>query len=117
MQFIDDPSVSGAFTTQGRLSIFAAGIELGYQFIIKERLSIDLIFVGPAISLYSTKMTLDAEVEVDQEDEYLQAVHNILSGTIPGFDELVNTGAVNNNGASLSLGPSMRYMIQIGYRF
>lgn len=117
MQFIDDPSISGAFTTQGHLNVFAAGVELGYQFIIKERLAIDLIFIGPAISLYNTGMTLDADVEVDDEDEYLQAIYDILSGTIPGFDELVGTGSVDNNGASLSLGPSMRYMIQIGYRF
>lgn len=117
MQFIDNPSIAGAFTTQGHLNIFAAGIELGYQFIIKERFSIDLIFIGPAISLYSTGMTLDADVDVDKEDEYIQAIHDILSSTIPGFDKLVGEGSVDNNGASLSLGPNFRYMIQIGYRF
>lgn len=117
MRFIDDPSITGDLSFQGHLNIISVGVELGYQFIIKERLAIDLIFLGPALSIYNTRMKLDGNIDVDEEDEYLQAIYDILSGTIPGFDELVGEGSVDKNGVNNSLGPSLRFMIQIGYRF
>ncbi len=89
MRFIDNQSITGDLLFHGNLNIFSAGVELGYQFIIKERLAVDLIFIGPALSMYSVGMKLDSNVDVDEKDEYLNAIYDILSGTIPGFDKLV----------------------------
>lgn len=100
-----------------KLNILGAGVELGYQFIIKERLSIDLIFMGPSISMYTSKLSVGGDIDIDEEDEYLQAVYDILKNTIPGFEQLVQDGKVTTSGANISMGAGLRYMIQIGYRF
>lgn len=112
-----DPALDALFGA--KINIAAVGVELGYQFIIKERLSIDLIFMGPSISLYNFNMTFGAEGEadIDPDDEYFRAIYDILKGKIPGFDKLIQDGEVTTSGVSYNTGFGLRYMIQIGYRF
>jgi len=114
---LNNPSIQGDLLFGAKLNILAAGVELGYQFIIKEKLSIDLIFVGPSLSIYNYDATLGGDVTVDQEDEYIQAVYDILKNIIPGFDELVQDGELSTTGSNMSFGFGFRYMFQIGYRF
>ncbi len=114
---LNNPSIQGDLIFGAKLNIFSAGVQIGYQFIIKERLAVDLIFMGPSLSMYTTKLSLGGAVNVDPDDEYLQAIYDVLKNTIPGFDELVQDGAVTTSGANVSMGFGLRYMIQIGYRF
>ena len=108
---------SGNLTLGAKLNIVSAGVELGYQFIIKERLSIDLVFMGPSLSMYTKAFTLSGDLDVDEENEYLQAIYDILKARIPGLEQLVQDGSLTTNGANMSLGFGLRYLIQIGYRF
>ncbi len=114
---INSSVVQGDLTLGASLNMMSAGVELGYQFIIKERLSIDLVFIGPSLTAYTKKFTLSGTLDVDEENEYIQALYDILSGAFPGLDNLVQTGKLSTNSANLSMGLGMRYLIQIGYRF
>lgn len=114
---VNSPSIQGDLLFGAKLNILGAGLELGYQFIIKERLSIDLIFMGPSLSMYTTKLSLGGDISADEEDEYLQAIYDVLKNTIPGFEQLVQDRNVTASGANISMGFGLRYMIQIGYRF
>ena len=114
---LDSDIAAGTLTLGANVNIISAGVELGYQFIIKERLSIDLVFMGPSLAMYANKFVLGGNLEVDEEDEYLQAAYDILKNTIPGFEQLVQDRELSTNGANFSMGFGMRYLIQIGYRF
>ena len=114
---LNNPSIQGDLLFGAKLNIIGVGVELGYQFIIKERLAIDLIFMGPSLSMYTSNLSLGGAIDADQEDEYLQAIYDYLKNTIPGFDELVQDGKVTTSGVNLSMGFGLRYLIQIGYRF
>ena len=117
LSILNNIADSSNLTLNGKLSMLAVGVELGYQFIIKERLSIDIIFMGPAFCFYQTKFNINGNLNVNQENEYVQKIYNALSSRIPGFDELVNDGYTHNSGVKTNMGPMIRYMIQIGYRF
>lgn len=110
-------SLQGDLLFGAQLSMLSGGVEIGYQFIIKERLSIDLVFMGPSLTMYTTNLTLGGNIEADKEDEYLQAIYDVLKNTIPGFDQLIQDGKVTSSGANFSMGFGLRYLIQIGYRF
>ncbi len=114
---LDEDEISANLQFGAKLNIISAGVELGYQFIIKERLSIDLIFMGPSLSMYTNQLSLGATGNIDVDDGYLQAIYEMLKNTIPGFDELVMDGKVTNSGTNFSMGFGLRYMIQVGYRF
>ncbi|RLD35335.1 MAG: hypothetical protein DRI88_01310 [Bacteroidetes bacterium] len=117
IKVLNSPTIEGDLTLGASINIISAGVELGYQFIIKERLSIDIIFMGPSLSMYTKRFTLGGDLEFDEEDEYLQAIYDILKNTIPGFEALIQDRGLSTSGANLSLGFGMRYLIQIGYRF
>lgn len=114
---LDNPDIQGSLSFRGKFNVLNAGIELGYQFVIKERLTLDLIFVGPSASLYNRDLKLDGEIDSEEYEEYLQAIHDILVSIFPGFEQLAGDGFLNVSGANFSMGYGFRYLFQIGYRF
>lgn len=116
-EVIGSEVVQGELTLNGNLSILTAGVELGYQFVLKNNITIDLIFIGPAISTYSGKLAISGNLKVDKESEYIKAIYDVLVKRFPGADNLLKEKSIKNNGTVFSLGPGYRYMLQIGYRF
>jgi len=115
---LDKGGIQSEASFGGKLNIVSAGVELGYQFIIKERLSIDIIFLAPSISAYSTKLNLKSSgVEIDDENEYLQKIYDAMVAKMPAFAELVDNGYTHSSGFNTNVGLGVRYMVQIGYRF
>lgn len=117
INLLNNPDFDGNLLLDGNINIFSAGAEIGYQFIIKERLSIDLVFIGPSLSVYTGGLKLEGEVESDDYEDYLNAIRDILVGKLPILGDLISKGEFNDNGASASIGFGLRYLIQIGYRF
>jgi len=107
----------GTLDLTGNIGIVSAGIELGYQFVLKNNITIDLIFIGPALSTYSAKLGIDGDLDVEEDSEYVKALYDVLIAKYPGAELLINEKNVKSNGTLFSLGPGLRYMIQIGYRF
>ncbi|OQX73176.1 MAG: hypothetical protein B6D61_12825 [Bacteroidetes bacterium 4484_249] len=114
---VNSPTVQGALDLDAKLNILSLGAELGYQFVIKKRFTLDLIFIGPSFSMYNFQIGLQGDLAVDKDDEYLQGVADVLYGLFPGLDRLVDERLVDENGVSTSFGFGFRYMLQIGYRF
>jgi len=114
---INSDVAQGSVTLNGKLNIISAGVELGYQFAVGKRWTFDLVFIGPSLSVYSGKFSLDGNLSVDEESEYLQAVYDILISNLPGLKTLISDRKLNPGGATTSIGYGMRYLIQVGYRF
>ena len=114
---INNPDIQGYLSFGGKFNVLNAGVELGYQFVIKERLTIDLILVGPSLSLYNKELRLEGEINAEDYEEYLQALYDILVNIFPGFEQLLGEGFLKAKGATFSFGAGYRYMIQIGFRF
>ena len=113
----DSDIAKGDLILNGNLGILSAGVELGYQFVFKNNLTIDLIFMGPALSTYSGSLGISGDLQVDEDSEYIQAIYDILVSKFPGADKLLNEKSVKGNGTIFSVGAGLRYMVQIGYRF
>lgn len=116
-RIVDSEIASGDLILNGNLGIISAGVELGYQFVLKNNLTIDLIFMGPAISRYSGKLGITGNLQVNEDSEYVKAIYDVLVTRFPGVDKLLDEKSIKDNGTVFSLGPGLRYMIQIGYRF
>lgn len=113
----DADVAKGTLKLDANISILSAGVQLGYQFVVKERFTIDLIFLGPSLSIYSGKIGLGGDLDVDENNEYYKAIRDALISKFPFLDELVAEGEFSQSGFATNLGFGMRYMIQIGYRF
>jgi len=116
-KIVNSSVASGDLILNGNIGIISAGVELGYQFVLKNNLTIDLIFMGPALSTYSGKLGISGDIDVDEDSEYLKGIYDVLVARFPGIDKLLDEKSVKDNGSVFSFGPGMRYMIQVGYRF
>jgi len=117
VQVVDRPDIQGSLQMEASLGILSAGIQLGYQFVIKDRVTVDLIFLGPSLSAYRGKISLNGDISIEEKDEYFEDIRDILFEKFPGLDILVDKGVVEKSGLTTSMGFGLRYMIQIGYRF
>lgn len=115
---IDNLAIQGSLKLGVKANVFNAGVQLGYQFVVwKDRMTIDVIFMGPSISAYALDFDLSGDIAIDEEDEYVKAIFDILSARIPGFDQLTTEGSLTASDVNVSMGYGLRYMIQIGFRF
>ncbi|RLD78176.1 MAG: hypothetical protein DRJ10_10760 [Bacteroidetes bacterium] len=115
VSFVNRPDIQGDVKFSGNFNIISTGVELGYQFIIKDKLSIDLVFMGPSLSVYNRKFTLGGNV--DNENEYLGAIWDGIKNKYPYIKELAEVGEIESNKAQTHMGFGLRYLVQIGYWF
>jgi hypothetical protein len=98
------------------LNIFNIGVQLGYQFVLNNRWTIDLVFIGPSVSNYSFKTNVDGNFTFDP-DEITNEVVMELIDRFPAFEELIDEGEVTSRGSISRWGYGYRYQFQIGYHF
>ncbi len=92
------------------------GGELGYQFVIKKRFTVDCVLFGPAISSYYFSMKLNGSTSGDYSEQ-VQAILDAIKQKYPLLKELSNGEKLSTSGVSNFWSLGFRYVIQIGYRF
>lgn len=107
-------AIIASSTLNTKISAMNMGVELGYQFVIKERFTFDLILIGPAMGYYKAKINLDANLQSD--NEYIEAIKDALVERIPLLGDLLEGETVNENGNLNAFKPGFRYVMQIGFR-
>lgn len=98
------------------LHILNVGFQLGYQFVIKDRWTIDMVFAGPSVSNYRINMDLDGDYTFDPEDVQNDIIKALID-RFPGFEDLIKDKSVSGSGKVNSWSYGYRYQLQVGYRF
>ena len=97
-----------------RLDVFSAGAKLGYQFVFKNRITLDLSLLGPSASWYNIDLKVDGNVDVKDIDE--EMLDYILE-SYPIFNLFFNEIETSKSGRVSKIGYGFRYYFQIGYLF
>lgn len=96
----------------------AAGVELGYQFTLSDRWTIDLIFIGPAYGFYGFKGEVDGTFPNSvTEGEVYQRTRDFLIDSYPDLIKSFENGEFSSSGFGGTWGFNFRYVLQVGYRF
>lgn len=98
------------------LNIFNVGFQLGYQFVINNRWSIDLVFVGPSISHYGYKADLSGNFSFDKEDIQNEILLDLID-RFPFLDDLVTNKEADGSGRLDIWSGGYRYQLNVGYHF
>jgi hypothetical protein len=112
----DDGTVSEALL-KTKVNILNIGVEVGYQFIINQRWSIDLVFIGPSISKYNIDMDLIGNIDPSELPEKQQEILQTLADRFPFFKDLFEDQSVSANGKADTWSFGYRYQVQVGYHF
>lgn len=99
------------------ISVINIGFQMGYQFVLNNRWTIDMVFIGPSISRYHLKARLDGDFDIDEED---LIGHELLLGLLDRFPllkELLEDEEIDLQGSNNKWAPGFRYQLNLGYRF
>lgn len=99
-----------------KLNVLNLGFQLGYQFLINNRWTIDIIFIGPSFSNYKLDMTLDGNYNFNTEDIENAAVKKFID-RFPMLKDLINNKDVSSKGTIDSWAYGYRYQFLVGYHF
>jgi Protein of unknown function (DUF3575) len=98
------------------LNIFNVGFQLGYQFVIKNRWSIDIVFIGPSLSHYGYTAKLSGTYTFDKEDIQNEILLDLID-RFPFLDDLVTEKEADGQGRLDIWSGGYRYQLNVGYHF
>ena len=99
-----------------KFSILNVGFQLGYQFVLNNRWSIDLVFVGPSISHYRYKLDLTSTYTFDKENIQNEIILDLID-RFPLLEDVIDDKEAIDKGGLNSWSFGYRYQLQIGYHF
>jgi hypothetical protein len=99
-----------------RLNILNLGVQLGYQFVLNNRWTIDLVLIGPSVSNYKFKAKVNGDFDFDM-DQITNEVLLDLMERYPGFKDLITEGEFVSEGKVDKWAYGYRYQLQVGYHF
>jgi hypothetical protein len=108
---------TGEVATDFTLNIFTLGAQLGYQFVLWDRLAIDMILLGPGLGFYNAKVGLNTTLSAEDESLFFQKINDFLAQKIPGYDFTIDSGEFQKKGSFNVTSLGYRYMIHLGFRF
>jgi hypothetical protein len=113
----DTTFAHGDLDFSGIVGFAQVGVNIGYQFVIKKRFTIDMTMFGPGVAYYRAKLKLDGNFDVDQENAYLEALYDFLLNNFPFIGDLTEDREVDSKGRADLFFAGFRYSICAGFRF
>lgn len=114
---LNSPNFNGNLDTNMKLDIHTLGIEMGYQFVLSDKYSIDIIFLGPGIGKYKAEANINSSLNLNDREYVLENLNDLIAQKIPGYNIAVNSEDFKTNGKVNINTLGYRFMINLGYRF
>ncbi|MCL6260668.1 hypothetical protein M3O96_16305 [Aquiflexum sp. TKW24L] len=104
-------------TLNSKMNILSAGVALGYQFVVWDRMTLDFLVLGPSISNYNVEMALDGDLPPVELDENLQLIIEHIVDRVPFLNNLLEDRVAEFDGRTNISTMGFRYSVGIGFRF
>jgi hypothetical protein len=106
-----------SITTTTELSIFTVGAEMGYQFVLWKRMTLDMLLIGPGVSTYSLNAKISGDLSEAQKPELREALKQVITQKFPGMNYVFADKEFNASGNLGTTALGFRYLIHIGFLF
>jgi hypothetical protein len=104
-------------TANSSIKAQMAGFELGYQFVFWDKMTLDLILIGPGIAYYDLSAQAKGNLTQEEKDELQEILLEKIEENFPGLDYTLDEGELDANGTLSTTSFGFRYLIHIGYTF
>jgi hypothetical protein len=108
---------SDLFDTETDFKILAAGFEVGYQFVFYNRLSVDLVVIGPGLARYEFNTKIGGAISDEDRDKLYETLQQALENRFPGMSVAIKDKEIEADGRLRVTSIGYRYLIHVGYRF
>jgi opacity protein-like surface antigen len=100
-----------------KIEIHTIGAEVGYQFALGKRFTIDLVMIGPGVANYKLNTALASNLTPEQKEKLLNAVKELITEKFPGMDYTLEDATIDSKGNFNIWNAGYRYIIHLGFRF
>lgn len=100
-----------------KFNLHMAGIEFGYQFVFYNRVTLDLVLLGPGVGFYNIKTKTQGTLSQEELDQLREAVLDKLQQKFPGFNYVFEGKKLDSQGTLSTNSVGFRYLIHIGFAF
>jgi hypothetical protein len=114
---LNTDTYDGAVVTGMDINAHFIGAQLGYQFVFWNRLSVDMILMGPGWWHFNVKTSFDTTLSPEDEAMLLEQLNTLLEEKFPGSDFVISGEGLEATKNSSTSSMGFRYMINIGFRF
>lgn len=104
-------------TSQSDISIHVAGLEMGYQFVLWKRLTLDMLLIGPGFGRYKIDATIQENLSQAQKEKFYDAIKQLLEQKIPGMNWVLSDHQFDADGKLRTWNIGFRYIIHVGFLF
>jgi hypothetical protein len=99
------------------ITVVNLGFQLGYQFVINNRWTIDMVVIGLSVSNYNLKANIDGNISPSDEDLVKGELLEALLERFPVLEDLLEDKEIDVRGTNSAWAPGFRYQLNFGYRF
>lgn len=108
---------NGQVDTKINLNANFIGAQLGYQFILWDRLAIDMILMGPGWWFFNLKTAMSTSLSLEDETAMLDKLNEKFKEKFPGSEFVFKGDGFEANKTTSTKTTGLRYIINIGFRF
>ena len=116
-EVIENNVVSNTIGVEMGVNMYSLGVQVGYQFVIADRFTVDLIFMGPSYTRYNFEFQFNSETELDKDSDFYKEIIPIIEKIYPLAEEVLSGQKITGSGNLDFNYFGFRYVIQVGYRF
>jgi hypothetical protein len=113
---VDNNGTKEEAVLNSKFEIFNIGFQVGYQFVLNNRWTIDLVFIGPSVSNYRIKADLSGDYTFTTEDITNEIILAMID-KFPMLEEVINEQEATSSGKLDVWGYGYRYQLLVGYHF
>jgi hypothetical protein len=110
-------SGGSAINTHSDFNIHTMGVEIGYQFALWKRMTIDMVMMGPSVGFYNYNVLFETPVNAAEKVQLLQGVAQLLTQKFPGMNFVFADQAFAADGSIRTSAAGFRYIVHVGFRF
>lgn len=114
---LNTDSFQGDLETNLAFNINTIGFQVGYQFVFWDRISLDMILLGPGYGFYNFKAGINTTLDPEDESKLFEIINDYLTEKFPGYSWVADTKEFKTNGSFKTTNLGFRYIIMAGYRF
>lgn len=114
---INTDTFGGQVTTGYNITANLLGCQLGYQFVLWNRLSLDLVLMGPGLWNFKFKSHFSTSLSAEDQELLIQQINELLKEKFPQSNFIFSGDGMEAKETYSTSTMGLRYMVNIGFRF
>lgn len=114
---LNTSSFQGEVKTDVDFNVLAIGGQMGYQFVLFKRLTLDLVLIGPGVAFYNLKAKLNTTLDAEDEQALYDKINEALKERFPGYTFTIDDVDFAKKGSSSVTSIGFRYVVNVGFMF